>query len=154
MKNKIRVIAIITGWLFYSLQIFSQTPDFSGKWILNFEKSNLEHKTDGLTGTIFIIKQEGNKFKWTRYHIFGEKKKKISFKMTADGKIKRVKLLFKAKLQPEEKGLVSTLWRKNFSNVVHYKFGSSQNELIADEVFKSKANNHHNIWVLDREIPQ
>jgi hypothetical protein len=64
------------------------------------------------------------------------KKKKISFEMVADGKTRRVKLLLKGKLERKENSLLASLWRKNFSNVVDYKFGSSQNEFIADEVFK------------------
>jgi hypothetical protein len=44
--------------------------------------------------------------------------------------------------------------RKDFLNVVHYKFGASQNELIADEVFTGKPRDHHSVWVFDREIPK
>jgi hypothetical protein len=56
----------------------------------------LEHPPEGLTSSVFIIKQEGDKFRLTIYHVFGDKKKKISFKMTADGKTRKVKILFKA----------------------------------------------------------
>ena len=103
---------------------------------------------------MFIIKQEGDKFSLTRYHVFGDKKKKISFKMIADGKTRKVKILFKGKLEHIENGLQATLWRKNFSNIVNYKFGNNQNEFIADEVFKGKPQDHHSIWVFDREIPK
>jgi hypothetical protein len=101
---------------------------------------------------MFIIKQDGDKFKLTRYHLFGDKKKKISFKMVADGKTRKIKVLFKGKLERKENNLQATIWRKNFSNIVNYKFGIDQNEIIADEVFTSKTANHHNIWVLEREI--
>ena len=74
--------------------------------------------------------------------------------MTANGKTKRIKLLFKGKLEKKENGLQATLWRRNFLNVVNYKFGINQNELIADEVMKSKPNSHHNIWVFDREVSE
>jgi hypothetical protein len=50
--------------------------------------------------------------------------------------------------------LQATLWRKNFLNIVNYKFGSNQNEFIADEVFTGRPKNHHSIWVFDREIPK
>lgn len=152
MDNKIKILLIITGMFFYQLQIFGQTLTYSGTWRLNFEKSKLEHRPPGLTGSMFIIKQEADKFSLTRYHIFGEKKKKLSFKMVADGKTRRVKILFKGKLEQKGNSLLSTLWRKNFLNIVTYKFGNSQNELIADETMTSKPNNHHNIWVFDREI--
>jgi hypothetical protein len=135
----------------YESETFAQKPDYTGTWLLNLEKSKLESRPEGLTSSVFMIKQEGDKFKLTRYHIFGEKKKKISFKMIADGKTRRVKLLFKGKLEWKENNLEATLWRKNFLNIVNYKFGNNQNEFIADEVFTGKPKNHHNIWVFDRD---
>lgn len=152
MNNEIKVLLAVVIALFYHLQISAQTPNFSGTWRLNLENSTLEHRPTGLTSSVFIIKQAGGKFSLTRYHIFGDKKKKISFRMVADGKTRRMKLLFKGKLEEKENSLLATLWRKNFLNVVNYKLGSSQNELIADEVLTSKPNNHHNIWVFEREI--
>ena len=154
MKSKIKILLAVLGAFVYQLQIFAQAPDYTGTWLLNLEKSTLEHLPDGLTSSVFIIKQEGDKFSLTRYHIFGEKKKKISFKMIADGKTRKVKILFKGKLEQKENNLQATLWRKNFLNIVNYKFGNNQNEFIADEVFTGKPQDHHNIWVFDREIPK
>jgi hypothetical protein len=65
-------------------------------------------------------------------------------------KTRRVKILFKGKLEEKENQLLAILWRKNFSNIVNYKFGNNKNEFIADEVFTGKPQNHHNIWVFDR----
>ena len=135
----------------FNSSIFGQVPNFSGTWILNFEKSKLEDKNAGLTGQMFIIKQEGHKFGLKIYHIYGDNKKKIGFRMLADGKTRRVKIIFKGKLEQNENGLQATMWRKNYLNIVNYKFGTNQNELIADEVFTGKPKNHHSIWVFDRE---
>ena len=154
MRNKIKIFLTVLGLFIYQSQSFAQTPNFTGTWVLNLEKSKLEDPPNGLTGSIFIIKQEGDNFKLTRYHIFGGKKRKISFKMVADGKTRRIKLLFKGKLERKENSLLASLWRKNFSNVVNYTFGNSQNEFIADEVFIGNPKNHHSIWVFDREIPK
>lgn len=153
MKNKMKIILIVIG-LFVQSQVFAQTPNYTGTWVLNLEKSKLEHRPNGLTGSVFIIKQDGNKFRLTRYHIFGDKKNKISFKMVADGKARGIKLIFKGKLERKENSLQATLWRKNFLNIVNYKFGNSQNEFIADEVFRGRPQDHHNVWVFDREIPK
>ena len=136
----------------FNLSIFGQAPNISGTWILNFEKSKLEDKIDGLTGQMFIIKQEGDKFSLKIYHIYGDKKKKIGFRMLADGKTRRVKIIFKGKLEQKEKSLQATMWRNNYLNIVNYKFGTNQNELIADEVFTGRPKNHHSIWVFDREV--
>ena len=135
-------------------QIFAQTPYFTGTWLLNFEKSNLD-KTDnlkGLTAQIFVIKQADNKFALKIYHLYGDKKKKIGFSMLADGKTRRLKILFKGKLEQKESSLQVTMWRKNYLNSVNYKFGINKNELVADEVFTGKPKDHHSIWVFDREI--
>ena len=152
--KKIKILLTVLALFIYQSQVFPQTPDYTGTWVLNLEKSKLETRPNGLTSSVFIIKQEGDKFSLKRYHIFGDKKRKISFKMTADGKTRRVKILFKAKLERKENNLQATLWRKNFLNIVNYKFGNSQNEFIADEVFTGKPQNHHNIWVFDRELPK
>lgn len=152
MEKTIKPLLLVILSIMYGSLIFGQMPDFTGTWVLNFEKSKLEDKSDELTNSIFIIKQDGDKFGLTRYHIYGEKKNKLSFKMVADAKTRRVKILFKGKLEKTDNGLRATLWRRNFSNIVNYKFGATPNEFIADEVFTGKSQNHHNIWVFDRKV--
>ena len=100
MKNKIKILLTVLGLLVYQSQIFAQTPNYTGTWVLNFEKSKLDKSDNlnGLTGQIFVIKQDGNKFSLKIYHLYGDKKKKIGFRMLADGKTRRVKILFKGKL--------------------------------------------------------
>jgi hypothetical protein len=154
MRNIIKMMLTVLALFVFQSHTLAQQTDFSGTWILNFQKSTLEYHAEGLTGNVFVIKQDGDKFRLTIYHIFGDKKKKLSFKAKADGKTRRVKIFMKCKLEKKENGLQVTLWRKNYSNIVNYKFGNNQNELIADEVQTSKKNNHHNIWVFDREVPK
>jgi hypothetical protein len=151
MNSKIKILLTLVVLFVFRSQTFTQKPDYTGTWVLNLEKSNLESRPEGLTSSIFIIKQAGDKFKLTRYHISGEKKDKISFKMKADGKTRKIKLLFKGKLEWKGHNLQATLWRKNFLNIVNYKFGNNQNEFVADEVFTGHPKDHHNIWVFDRE---
>ena len=93
MNSKIKVLLTLVVFVSHS-QTFAQKPNYTGTWVLNSEKSKLDPGPEGLTSSVFMIKQEGDKFKLTRYHIFGEKKKKISFKMTADGKT-RSEIAFK-----------------------------------------------------------
>lgn len=144
MKNEIKILISVIALFFYQSQIFGQSPNYTGTWVLNLDKSQLEDRPNGLTGSLFIIKQDVTKFRLTRYHLFGDKKNKIKFKMVADGKTRSVKILFRGKLEQNVNSLQATLWRKNFSNIVTYKFGNDQNELIADEVYtgnpKSKVN--------------
>ncbi len=154
MAIKTKIVLIVFVFLVHQPPIFAQQNNDTGRWVLNFEKSNLEHRPDGLTGSLFVIKQDGDKFKLTRYHIFGDKKNKIGFKMVADNNTRRVKILFKGKIEWKENRLQATLWKKNFLNIVNYKFGADQNEFITDEVFTGRPQSHHNIWVFDREIPK
>ena len=148
-KRIVILLALLVS--FFIQETYAQKPNYTGTWVLNQEKSKLESQPEGLTSTVFVIKQDGDEFKLTRYHIFGEKKKKISFKMIADGKKRKVKLLFNGKLEWKEDGLEASLWRKNFRNIVNYKFGNDKNEFIADEVFTGNPKDHHNIWVFARD---
>ncbi|MBK8507086.1 MAG: hypothetical protein IPL46_35885 [Saprospiraceae bacterium] len=91
----------------------AQAPNFTGTWVMNKEKSKIEDPSEGITGSVFRIKQEGNKFRIKIYHIYGEKEKKIGFKMKADGRTRKVKLIFKGKLEQKENSLIATMWRKN-----------------------------------------
>ena len=152
MKEITKLLLATIILIAFKSSTFGQVPNFSGTWKLNFEKSKLEDNSDGLTGQLFVIKQEGNKFSLKIYHIYGDKTKKIGFKMQADGKTRGVKLIFKGKLEQKENGLQATLWRKNYLNIVNYKFGVNQNELIADEVYTGRPKNHHSIWVFDKEV--
>ena len=153
MTTKLKFLLLLLGFVFQS-QIFAQTPNLTGTWVLNFEKSKLDttDNLNGLTGQIFVIKQVDNEFSLKIYHIYGDKKKKIGFKMTADGKTRRVKIIFKGKLEQKDNSLQATMWRKNYLNSVNYKFGTNQNELVADEVFTGRPKDHHSIWVFDREV--
>lgn len=153
MTTKLKLLLLLLG-LGFQTQIFAQTPNFTGTWVLNFQKSKLDttDNLNGLTGQIFVIKQVDNEFSLKIYHIYGDKKRKIGFKMTADGKTRRVKIIFKGKLEQKDNSLQATMWRKNYLNSVNYKFGTNQNELVADEVFTGRPKDHHSIWVFDREV--
>ncbi len=154
MKINLKLFLIVPGLFVYSTWLSAQTSNYTGTWVLNLEKSQLESPPPVLTSSVFIIKQDADKFNLTRYHIFGNKKNKMHFIMKADGKTRRIKILFKGKLERHYNYLTATLWRKNFLNIVNYKFGNSQNEFIAGEVFTGHPTNYHNIWVFDREVPK
>lgn len=153
MHTKLKLLLLLLGIMF-QYQIFAQVPDFTGTWKLNFEKSKLDTTDNlkGLTSQLFVIKQEADKFSLKIYHLYGDKKRKIGFRMQADGKTRTVKLIFKGKLEQKENSLQATMWRKNYLNAVNYKFGANQNELVADEVFTGRPKDHHSIWVFDREL--
>ena len=131
---------------------FAQSPNYSGTWVLNNEKSKIESRPDGMTSSIFIIKQKGNDFSLTIHHVFGNQQDTIVIKMLSDGKTSKVLSVLEGKLERRKDGLHITLWKKNFLDKVTYKFGKDKNEFIADEVLISDSDNHHNIWVFERDI--
>ena len=152
MNKKIKILLTLIGLFLYQSQIFAQIPNYSGTWVLNNDKSKIESRPDGMTSSVFVIKQVGNNFSLTIHHIFGDKKDTIVIKMLSDGKTRQVLNTFKGKLERKKNYLQITLWKKGFLDKVNYKFGDNKNEFIADEVLTSDSDNHHNIWVFDRKI--
>jgi hypothetical protein len=152
MRNKIKILLVLTGLFFYQSEIFAQTPDYTGTWVLNNEKSKIQSPPDGMTSSIFIIKQKGHDFSLTIHHIFGNQQDTIVIKIVSDGKTRKVLSVLDGKLEQRKDGLHITLWKKDFLDKVTYKFGKDKNEFIADEVLVSDSDNHHNIWVFEREI--
>jgi hypothetical protein len=143
---------IIVSILLLSQSVFAQNQNYSGIWILNNEKTKLQARPDGMTSSVFIIKQSGRNFSLTIHHVFGAIQDTVLLNMISDGKTRKVLGSFNGKLEQKENYLQITIWDKNFLDKVQYKFGSNKDEFIADEVLKSDSDNHHNVWVFDRQI--
>jgi len=151
MSYKKTLLTIVVAFCL-QLSTFAQTPNYSGTWVLNNEKSKIESRPDGMTSSIFLIKQKGNDFSLTIHHIFGNQQDTIVIKMFADGKTRKVLNVLDGKLEQGKDGLHITLWKKDFLDKVTYRFGKDKNEFIADEVLVSNSDNHHNIWIFDRDV--
>lgn len=152
MKNRFKFLLPLIGLFLCQSRIFAQTLNYSGTWTLNNEKSKIQSRPDGMTGSVFIIKQKGDDFSLTIHHVFGNAKDTIVIKMLSDGKTRQVLSVLKGKLERKKNYLQITLWKKDFLDIVKYKFGQNKNQFIADEVLTSDSDNHHNIWVFDREF--
>jgi hypothetical protein len=151
MGHKKVLLAIIVA-LCFQLNIFAQTDNYSGTWVLNNEKSKIVSRQEGMTSSIFVIDQKGDDFSLTIHHVFGHQQDTIVIKMLADGRTRKVLSELEGKLERKKDGLHITLWKNGFLDKVTYKFGKDKNEFIADEVLKSDSDNHHNIWVFDRDV--
>ncbi len=88
MSNKKILLPIIVAFSF-QLSTFAQTSNYSGTWVLNNEKSNIQTRPDGMTSSIFIIKQNGNDFSLTIHHVFGNQQDTIVIEMLSDGKTRK-----------------------------------------------------------------
>jgi hypothetical protein len=151
MDHKKTLLTIVVAFCSL-LSTFAQTPNYSGTWVLNNEKSKINSRPDGMTSSIFIIKQKGNDFSLTIHQIFGSRQDTIVIKMLSDGKTRKVLSVLNGKLEQRKDGLHITLWRKDFLDKVTYSFGKDENEFIANEVLVSDMDNHHNIWIFDRDV--
>ena len=149
---KLIALLIIPALFLYHSRSFAQTQNYSGTWVLNNDKSKINSRPEGMTSSVFIIKQAGNHFSLTIHHIFNNLSDTIIIKMLSDGRIRHVLNTLNGKLEQKENYLQITLWQKGFLDKVKYKFGRNKNEFIADEVLASGSDNHHNIWVFDRRI--
>ena len=150
MKISFIISLLFIGLFVFQVKVHSQKKNYSGTWKINLQKSKFEAKwTEGMSDGEFKILQTGDKFKWSRYFNINGKKSKMSLKLIADGKVRRVKfLLFKSKLEWLEEKLRVKIYRNGFSDIVEYKFGETENELIIDEVFIGRPQDYHNHYVL------
>ena len=147
-----KTLLTITVGFFFQLVTSAQTPNYSGTWVLNNEKSKIVSRPDGMTCSIFVIRQKGNAFSLTIHHVFGNQQDTIGIKMLSDGKTRKVLNVLQGKLERKKDGLHITLWKKDFLDKVTYRFGKNKDEFIADEVLTSNSDNHHNIWIFDRDV--
>src|SRR6187551_756139 len=125
MSYKKTLLTIIVA-LSFQLSTFAQTPNYSGTWVLNNEKSKIESRPDGMTSSVFVIKQEGNNFSLTIHHVFGNQEDTIVIKMLSNGKTRKVLSVLDGKLERRKDGLHITLWKKDFLDKVTYKFGKDK----------------------------
>jgi hypothetical protein len=152
LKNKLKNLLTLLSFFVCQSQTFSQKPNYSGTWVLNLQKSQIQADwAKGLTKGVFTITQDGDKFDLSRYFIIKDRKRKLNFKMIADGKVRRKKILFRGKLEWKENNVQATIFRNGFLDIVNYMFGDNQNEFIADEVFKGRPQDYHNHWVFERD---
>ncbi len=153
MKFNVNILLTVFGFILCQAQAFSQKPNYSGTWKINLHKSKFEAKwADSLTDGEFKIIQTGDNFKWSRYFIIKGKKSKMKLNLVADGKVRRKKFfLFKTKLEWQGNNLKVKIYRNGFSDIVEYKFGETEFELIIDEVFIGRPQDYHNHYVLEKQ---
>jgi hypothetical protein len=131
-------------------------PDFSGTWKFNPEKSRLEMTAP--TKSIFVIEHQDPKFKLTRTHTLGDKSNTLTFEVTTDGKEHyRKDGVFESWTRMTWMGDELVLDMKlafggeQGTNVVHYRLADGGNTFIAAEWYHMPREQHHNLWVFDRE---
>ena len=132
-------------------------PDFTGTWRFNRELSSLQITAPD--STIFTIEHHEPAFRFSRTHIFAQKKDAFSMDLTTDGTMvetRRGDVTVQARAFWEGRTLVfdSLLTGPDDSgtNVVRYELAEDGNTITARESLRSSRLQYDNVWVMDRQL--
>jgi hypothetical protein len=153
-----------TGFLIVGLlcvagmaSLAADKPDFSGTWVLNLKKSQLQIQ-EKLDSATFTIEHKEPDFRFSRVFVVEGKADALSYALTTDGKEKIDK-------QPGRTTVSRLTWDGNVlvlderivladgreaTNVVRYSLRDGGQTLVAEEKFRGPIHKHDNLWVADR----
>jgi len=138
-----------------------QKPDFSGEWVLNKARTQLQFPDiTAIDRGSVEIEREGTAFKFKRVFVIGLEKDIYSYELTADGKEKTTK-------EGKRKIVSKSYWQGDAlvydtridapqgdaTNVVYYRLREDGKVLEAEEHFRGPNHKHDNVWVFDRKPP-
>jgi len=131
------------------------TPNFSGHWKLNVEKSRLESPQPD--SSIFLIEHGEPRFVLTRTHTFADRSDTVRVELTTDGVEHRQDFgAVRARMSLRWEGsdlfadmIVQTADDEG-SNKVWYSLADGGKTLIVREEARSPKYRHDNLWVFDR----
>jgi hypothetical protein len=133
----------------------STRPDFSGKWVLNLEKSKLQIPPP--TSSLFEIDHREPDFRLTRTHVYGDRSDTITMHLTTDGTEypqQFGELKARTRLYWEGPTLILdmtfNLKHDKGTNVVRYSLKNAGRTLVSVEKWRSSGHSHDNLWVFDR----
>ncbi len=129
-----------------------QLPDFSGDWVLNFDKSKLQASwTSGLTYGNFKIKHKEPNFSLWRTFTINGKEQVVDFELTTNGQEQKGKHKTLWSLSWEKDTLVLVIRRHEMTiDSVRYSLSADRNEFVADERVDIPREQYHNYWVFDK----
>jgi len=127
-----------------------ELPNYSGKWNLNLEDSQLEAAwTEGITAGTFQIEHKDPHFALWRVFTIKGRNKKQDYQILTHGEEQKGKFRTTWSMVWQEDRLYLTVTRKGMVNTVEY-YLTEQGQLVADERQTSANVNYHNHWVFDR----
>jgi len=131
-------------------------PDFTGIWEFNPKKSTLQIEPPD--STVMVIDHHEPVFRLSRTHTRSNKSDTLSVDLMTDGRelvLDQGEFHIRGHAYWDSDVLVfdSILTRaqEEATNDVRYTLSGTLNSLIAEETFRSKRLNYHNVWVLDRK---
>jgi hypothetical protein len=160
MKKMILVAAVITGVVFTAgTAAAPPKPDFSGTWVFNPSRSQLELKL-ALESGVFTIDHQEPRFRFSRVFVVGGKEDALSYDLTTDGQEKvedgpgrttTSRLYWDGDVLVLDERIVLKDGRQA-ANVVRYSLQDGGRTLVADETFRGPIRKYANHWVADRRI--
>ena len=137
-------------------QTKSTKPNFSGRWVLNLEKSKLQIPQP--TSSLFEIDHREPKFRLTRTHVYADRSDTITMDLTTDGTEypqEFGELRSRTRLYWAESTLILdmkvSLKDHKGTNVDRYSLENAGQTFVAVERLRSSQHSHDNIWVFDRQ---
>ncbi|MBN1273208.1 MAG: hypothetical protein JXB26_13155 [Candidatus Aminicenantes bacterium] len=156
MAKFCKTLAIVFVVLFAGGLSGREKPDFSGKWILNKQKSKLNIKRIE-SGVISLDHQEPN-FHFHRLFIIAGNEYSYLYDLTTDGREKITEEdgeTLHSRLYWEEDSLILDVHiiskRGEATNKVKYTLTDEGKTLVAEEQFRGPRLSYDNLWVLDKE---
>jgi hypothetical protein len=159
MKKMILGAAVITGVVFTAGSAAPPKPDFSGTWIFNSSRSQLELKL-ALESGVFTIDHQEPRFRFSRVFVVGGKEDALSYALTTDGAEKveegpgrttTSRLSWDGDVLVLDERIVLKDGRQAV-NIVRYSLQDGGRTLVADEKFRGPIRKYDNHWVADRKI--
>ena len=133
-----------------------EKPNFTGRWNLNPEKSELQFPPP--TSSLFVVEHQEPRFHVTRTHVYGDRSDTISFELTTDGQECELKFGdFRALARMRWDGvtLVTEMTVRvkddEGTNVVWYSLEDDRRTFVARERWRSTNHHHDNLWVFERD---
>lgn len=157
--RKIRILFIAIFSLLVSISYSQQNSNFSGEWILNLSKSNLQAQwtKDLKNGKVKILHDESN-FRYWRNFIIKGIDDTLSFALKIDGQEKIEKLIDRIVISSLSWKYDTLLYitkiiigKKEAINYVKYYLSKDYSQLITDEKFKGPKMTYHNIWIFEKK---
>ncbi len=160
MKKRIVGAAVIAGLVFTAGSAAAPPkPDFSGTWVFNPSRSQLQIKL-ALESGVFTIDHREPLFRFSRVFVVAGKEDALSYDLTTDGQEKveegparttTSRLYWDGDVLVLDERIVLKDGRRAV-NVVRYSLQDGGRTLVADEKFRGPIRKYDNHWVADRKI--
>lgn len=159
--SRILIFLALAGLLAVVPVPAQEKPDFSGEWVLNKARTQLQFPDiTAIDRGSMEIEREGAAFQFKRVFVIGLEKDIYSYELTADGKETTARegkrkivsrsywegdaLVYDTKIHAPE---------GDATNVVYYRLKEDGKILEAEERFRGPKHKHDNVWIFDRKPP-